>query len=575
MVNIRMRNGISRIKYILYPLLLMPSPGTASLGPPILTSRPFLVAAVILTAAAIAIQVIRSDFGAGWKVRNAHPREVPQLHVTMPGGKDQTKVFKDLALEQVEGYPVVVIVGSGLAGMAAALESVVTDPTVRVIVLEKEARVGGNSAKASSGINAVASTAGDSIEAFIKDTVSSGGTNSCDYQLVETLVEDSEAGLQWLSSFGVDLNSSVKLGGHSHARTRYPSSGRPVGATIIGRLKEAVDKEPRIRIITQANVSRLSYSDKTNSIDGLYFYYTALKNLDSDDTSLKKDIEHNKYFLPAKSIVLASGGFAANTELMRQVAPDVASLPTTNGPWAQGDGLLMARDIGAAITNLSLVQVHPTAFVDRADPECNHKVGSQKRDRILAPERMRGAGAVLLNDQGHRFVNELETRAVVAGAMLQLPNHTAWMVLPQHVAPQCGGDQVLGFYVAKGLMSKAANVQEAANFMNIPQDNLATQLSARDNINLSNTPPNGINKDTGFYIARVSPAIHYTMGGVSIDAEARVLDRNGVAIPGLYAAGEVAGGVHGRNRLAGNSLLECCVYGRRAGKNAASFAAIS
>lgn len=556
--------------------LLMPSIETASTGSSNPTTRQLFVAAVTVTVATVAIliQAIRSDWWAGWK---QHPNTRLRYSTMIPDGKDDGQGSMPLHLEQLDGVHVIAIVGSGFAGMAAALESVEKGAAVRVIVLEKEAKVGGNSAKASSGINAVTCEAGDSIEAFIKDTISSGGLEFCEHRLVETLARDSEDGLRWLTSFGVDLNASVKLGGHSHARTRYPSSGRPVGATVIGRLKEAMEREPRIQVITQAKVTRLSYSNKTQSVNGLFFLSPLTESEDGAGGS-ETHVKHKEYFLPAASIVLASGGFAANTELIHQVAPEVASLPTTNGPWAQGDGLFMAREIGAAISDLSLVQVHPTAFVNKAEPESSSvNAVNSTRDRILAPERMRGAGAVLLNDQGRRFVDELETRAVVTKAMLQLPNRTAWMVLPQHVAPQCGGDKVLGFYVAKGLMTVLANVHEAAKFMNIPEDDLITELAASPSFSSctdsDSSPCNNVGvQDVGLYVARVSPAIHYTMGGVAIDEEARVLDRDGLAIPGLYAAGEVTGGVHGKNRLGGNSLLECCVYGRRAGKNAAAFA---
>jgi FAD-dependent fumarate reductase len=554
----------------------MPSIETASTGPSNPTTRQLFVAAVTVIVAAVAILIpaIRLDWWAGCK---EHPDSWLRYSTMIPDGKDDGQGSIPLLLEQLDGAPVVAIVGSGLAGMAAALESVEKGAAVRVIVLEKEAKVGGNSAKASSGINAVTREAGDSIEAFIKDTISSGGLEFCEHRLVETLAKGSEDGLRWLNSFGVDLNASVKLGGHGHARTRYPSSGRPVGATVIGRLKEAMEREPRIQVITQAKVTQLSYSSNTHSVNGLFFLSPLPKSEDGFGGT-ENHVKHREYFLPAASIVLASGGFAANTELMHQVAPEVAKLPTTNGPWAQGDGIFMAREIGAAITNLSLVQVHPTAFVNKAERESRSaNAVNSTRDKILAPERMRGAGAVLLNDQGRRFVDELETRAVVTRAMLQLPNRTAWMVLPQHVAFQCGGDKVLGFYVAKGLMTVLPNVQEAAKFMNVPEDDLIKELAASPGFSSCTddvpSPRNSIGvKDVGLYIARVSPAIHYTMGGIAIDEEARVLDRDGVAIPGLYAAGEVTGGVHGKNRLAGNSLLDCCVYGRMAGENAAAFA---
>jgi flavocytochrome c len=446
-----------------------------------------------------------------------------------------------------DSKPTLVVVGSGLAGTTAALAASSENPSANIIILEKEERTGGNSMKASSGINAVSIENGDSPSTFVEDTLTSGGGLS-DPALVQTLINDSREALEWLASMGVDLNGTVQLGGHRTKRTHFPPTGPSVGFAILKALGEVLKETPNIKVITSAKVASLIKDNE--KVTGVRYF-----NKDGEEV-----------ILPADAVVLATGGFGASKELLRKHAPHVVELATTNGAFAQGEGLVLASEVGAALRDLDQVQVHPTGFVDPLDPNSQVK--------FLAPEKLRGVGGILLNSKGQRFVNELSTRDVVSSAILTLPEQSAYLLLGSKAATAFG--PALGFYASKGLVKKCSNVDEAAEELGASSAELNAELTAY-NTKAASAEKDGFGKtvfpsqidlhDT-IYIAHVVPVIHYTMGGAQIDTEGRVLGQDGRPIAGLFAAGEVSGGVHGKNRLGGNSLLECCVFGRRAGKAA-------
>jgi len=188
-------------------------------------------------------------------------------------------------------------------------------------------------------------------------------------------------------------------------------------------------------------------------------------------------------------------------------------------------------------------------------------------------------GGILLNQEGKRFVNELTTRDTVARAILSQPGAQALLLLGQDSA-QRFGMPAIDFYCARGLMTKAATVEEAAAGIGITAAALTMELEAYNAAARTGNDalgkhvfPATVDTTGPLFLARVVPVIHYTMGGARIDTDGRVLKADGSPVPGLFGAGEVTGGVHGANRLAGNSLLECCVFGLRAGKAAAATAA--
>merc|ERR1719398_311710 len=290
-------------------------------------------------------------------------------------------------------------------------------------------------------------------------------------------------------------------------------------------------------------------------------------------------------------VILASGGFGADftaTGLLAKYRPDLLHLPTTNGEHCTGDGIKMGEEIGASTIDLEWVQVHPTGLVKPDDADAKVK--------FLAAEALRGVGGILIDSKGERFANELGRRDYVTGRMWKnkppfrlMLNSKAANEIHWHCE----------HYKGRGVMKYYANCKELATEAGFSYDTLAKTMAEYNAIaakmaageagapyeaygggmthdpwgkkyfhNLPVEPTDEYN------VAIVTPVIHYCMGGLEIDAESRVVKKVGrdmVAIDGLYAAGEIAGGVHGNNRLGGNSLLDCVVFGRVAGKHAAQY----
>ena len=470
--------------------------------------------------------------------------------------------------------PDAIVIGSGLAGMATALN--VLDRGGRVVIIEKEHVLGGNSGKASSGINACcppnSTNDKDSMDLFWNDTFRSAGP-SAQNELITTLISKSADAVTWLRTrLGVDLSLVAQLGGHSTFRTHRPKNGM-VGAEIIYAIQKAIKsyvKVKQVTILTDTKVTKL-LTDDHGAVIGVEYIPT-----DHTDGSLPIQL-----FAP--NVVLATGGFASDRSdgsYLSQYRPELMKMPATAGPFSTGDGIKLATQLGAATVDMDKVQVHPTGWVDPADPD--------SRSKILAGELMRGVGGILLNSMGQRFCNELGTRAYVTNKMLEHDPTFAqtgnWslnatvptfsLVLSSSAADD--GKKHVDLYTHKGLLTRLEGVGALAKWMKLPRDIVARTLleyqkDAAEGIDsfgkqtFKGVPENDLDKEV-FYAGTVTPVLHYCMGGVAIDKEGNVLNSQGEIIPGLHAAGEVSGGVHGVNRLGGNSLLECTVYGTIVGQ---------
>merc|ERR1711997_1085588 len=286
-------------------------------------------------------------------------------------------------------------------------------------------------------------------------------------------------------------------------------------------------------------------------------------------------------------VILCSGGFGADfttNSLLAQYRPDLMHLPTTNGEHCTGDGIKMGEAIGAKSIDLEWVQVHPTGLVKPDDPDAKVK--------FLAAEALRGVGGIVLDANGKRFANELGRRDYVTGEM--------WKNKPPFrlCLNKAASDEIhwhCKHYTGRGVMKFYETGADLAKDMGVPLQTLidthdghfeAAKKTEKDPDGGSwPAYPSGKSWDepsgkTGsgkkfhhniipgskvatepFYVAIITPVIHYCMGGLEIGEDSAVIGKNGV-IPGLYAAGEIAGGVHGNNRLGGNSLLDCVVFGR-------------
>jgi len=497
--------------------------------------------------------------------------------VAVPEAQDQRQAeHRPEAAAESGGEKVVAVVGGGLAGMSAALEAHRTDPTLRILLIEKNSRLGGNSASASSGINGVGSAAQrkvqskDTIDAFVDDTLRSG-KGRCVPELVDRLVGDSADAIAFLYGYGLPLDVLSQLGGHSHARTHRiaPMPGKQttnVGFTITSTLREHIEEIEQISVITDAKVTELIQGGENNGqVVGLRYEHTVTGEV---------------HKLTVGSVVLTTGGYAADRAgFLSQYVPHFAKLCTTNGPFALGEGVRLAQAVGAGVVDMDQVQVHPTSFVHPDRPT------SQKN--FLAPEALRGSGGILLDNEGHRFVDELSTRDVVSAKIfehckpLKLENGkegpTVARLLLNEEAVGLFIAEAFAFYTKMGLIQEFGSVEELAVSMQIPTATLLDTFGKYEAAASQGVCEFGKTTfpahfhprvDQKLYSMMITPALHYTMGGILIDTNARVLTSSKDVIPGLFAAGEVTGGVHGANRLGGNSLLECVVFGRTAGRAA-------
>jgi len=457
----------------------------------------------------------------------------------------------------------VIVVGAGLSGGSAALTAL--ESGRRVIVIEKEKKLGGNSVRASSGINASQTyhqseqEVNDTNEIYAADTAyacfKEVGAKPTD--MITTLAVNSASGVEWLESHGLSLPVLSQCGGHSAARTHRPTSGAAGGYITLGlwRHVKKYAKTGHCKIIKQAKLTRILKDDTfPHNVNGVEY------------TNLKTNTTERAY---GSSVIISTGGFSYNKDMLREYAPHALHVSTTNGPWATGEAMLVARDFGANLKDMTYVQIHPTGFVD---PEKPHE-----REKTLAAECLRAAGALLINKEGHRFTNELGHRDDVTAAENGQPgiirlvlNPVAVAEVEPHVRMYKNFFKVLKTY---------KNGQELADEIGCPVSNLADTFETYNESARKGWCPSGKTRfpgapyhvDQELVVGVVEPVLHYVMGGIEIDTQARVKSPEGKVIPGLFACGETTGGIHGKNRLAGNSLVDCVVYGRIAGASAVKY----
>ncbi|KAG0221226.1 FAD binding domain-containing protein [Mortierella sp. GBAus27b] len=457
----------------------------------------------------------------------------------------------------------VIVVGGGLSGLSAA--HTVLEHGHNVLVIDKNAFFGGNSTKATSGINGALTKTQiqhgikDSVEAFYDDTAKSA-RDMLRPDLVKVLTGRSASAVEWLQTkFQLDLSLVSRLGGHSFPRTHRGKEKFP-GMTITYALMEmiedlSVSQPDRVKLIKKARVTNLI--KENGAVVGVEY-----EQLNAPGQKLQA----------WGPVVLATGGYAADftsDSLLKKYRPDLWDLPTTNGDHTTGDGIKMALAIGGKTINMEKVQVHPTGLVDPREPDAKVK--------FLAAEALRGVGGLLLQADGKRFCDELGHRDYVTGMMWK-NKFPIRLVLNTPAAKEI--EWHCKHYVGRGLMKYFKNGDELAKEIGIPPAELKKTFDEYNQIAAGKVKdPWGkrffhnfpITMDQDFHVALMSPVLHYTMGGVDINDKASIKDESDKPIPGLFGAGEMCGGVHGANRLGGSSLLGCVVFGRTAGDTVSEY----
>ncbi|MEF9972491.1 MAG: flavocytochrome c [Clostridia bacterium] len=450
----------------------------------------------------------------------------------------------------------VIVIGAGGAGLAAAVQANQNGATV--IVLEKQDSVGGNTILSGGAFNAVrdgseeAIANEDSMEKHYEQTLK-GGDNKGDPALVRTLVENAYDGLEWLKGMGMEFKDGVfTVTGGMWPRAHKPVM--PVGTGFFDTYQRYIDTHEGVELMLNTKADSL-IQDANGKVIGV---------MATGKTGNVITLNANK------AVILASGGFGKNVE-MRMQYDEIwggldASIPSTNAAGATGDGIAMAQQVGAELTQMGYIQLLPLG-----DP----KTGSLSGDIELDVERR-----IFVNNNGDRFVNEGGRRDDMTKALFEQPDNNMWIVLDSHCYPT--GDEKNNFnesvneLIEQGRAFKGETVEELAGKIGVPAANLQAALDDF-NAHVTSGEADAFGRtlysepiDKGpFYAAARVPTVHHTMGGVKINPETQVLDASGNPIAGLFAAGEVTGGIHGTNRLGGNALADILVFGRIAGANAA------
>ena len=457
----------------------------------------------------------------------------------------------NVATEDYEATADVVVVGGGGAGMTAAIT--VAENGKKVILLEKSDILGGNTSRASSGMNAAETHyeaeqgIEDSVELFIEDTMKSGKEIN-DPELVRTLAENTSDAIDWLDKENAPLSGPLgTMGGLSAKRTHRPTDAEgnvtSVGNYLVSALGVRLD-ELGVEIITGATVNKIIMENgKAAGVTGVGEYGENIT-------------------VHANAVIVATGGFGGNMDRIVELRPDLAGYISTNVATASGDAIDFLGELGADFVDMEQIQLHPTVI---------------PTDGALVGEALRGDGAILVNREGVRFTNETGTRDAVSAAEVAQTGGNVWLIANQEMYE---GSAVIKKLDKSGYLVKGDTLEDLAKAMEFDANATTALLQTVETWSsyVASGTDADFSRDIGtpltdlssgpYYAVNVGPGIHHCMGGVKINTEAQVIDTSGNPIPGLYAAGEVTGGIHGANRLGGNAVADIVVFGRIAGENA-------
>lgn len=440
--------------------------------------------------------------------------------------------------DAAESYDAV-IVGTGGAGLSAAIAAYDKGLT-NIVVLEKMSAYGGNTNFSSSGMNASETmfqadqNIEDSNDLFAQETLD-GGHNTGDPELVAFMCDNSAGAIEWLDDLGITLDNITLTGGMSVHRCHRPTDGSAVGLTLVPGLVAAINNR-NIPIRMDCEATEL------------------VKDGDAVTGIVVKENNKTKT-LNARAVILATGGMGANQEMVTKYRPDLAGYVTTNQPGATGDGYTMAENVGAELIQMDQIQIHPTV---------------EQETSTLVAEGVRGGGAILVNADGNRFFDEMSTRDKVSAAELEQPGSFAWCVFDQQVYDN---NKAIAKYDSAGIVKQGSDIASLAEAIEVDPAALQSTVAAYNAITTDGTTDEfGRTEgciafaDGNMYAIKVAPGIHHAMGGIRINVKNEALDENGNPIPGLYAAGEVTGGIHGNNRIGGNAVCDIEVFGKNVGE---------
>ena len=472
--------------------------------------------------------------------------------------KADKKALKKAARElpKTSNYDVVVI-GAGGAGFSAAITA--RNAGANVVLLEKMPAVGGNSLISGAEMNVAKNWVqpklginDDSPELHAQDTFK-GGDGKGDMKVINVMTHEALDAAKWCRDYlGVRFEDDnlFFFGGHSRKRALIPVGH--TGTEFIAKFQAKAD-ELGIPVITNMKAEEL------------------IKNKDGRVVGVKATMDGSEYTFNAKGgVVLATGGFGANPEMVKKYNPKIDErFKTTDAPGSTGEALYMAERAGAELVNMGYIQTYPI---------CDPLSGAIE---LIADARF--DGAIMLNQEGKRFVEELQRRDVLSEAILNQTGRYCWVLWNDKIGSisntvKAHANEYEAF-TKQGIMTTCDDLKCIADFTKIPFDQLLKTVKR-----VSNMAGKGNDKDFNhrsglvdmqqgkYYVIKAVPSTHHTMGGVRINEKAEALTAEGKVIPGLWAAGEVTGVTHGTNRLGGNAYTDIIVFGRIAGEAAAKAA---
>ncbi|HCX65430.1 MAG TPA: flavocytochrome c [Eubacteriaceae bacterium] len=477
--------------------------------------------------------------------------------LTAAGGDIEALTAKDTtekAKEMEEITTDVVVIGAGGAGLSAAVSA--HENGAEVLVLEKMGKAGGNTVISGASYNAVdpgrqeAQGIEDSVDLHFEQTYE-GGDELGDQDLIRILVENAYPTIEWLEEKGMEFNDHI----HTVLGGLWPRAHSPVKPLGTGFIE-----------------TYMNYIDGTNG-EAKVMLNTEATELIMDGNKVvgvKAEGKDALYEITAsKGVIVASGGFGASVDLRNEYNEhwaDLTDIPTTNHPGATGDGIVMAKEVGADLKGMEWIQLLPMGDPETGSLSGNIEQGVENR--------------IFVNKAGNRFVDEGARRDVMTQALFEQEDNLMWVVLDKHSYPtedvKNHFNESIEELVEAGRAYRADTLEELAEQIGVDPDNLVEAVEKFNAAVDGGTDEFGrtlfedkIDSPPYYAGARV-PTVHHTMGGIAINTETQVLAEDGSVIENLYAAGEVTGGIHGSNRLGGNALADINVFGRIAGENAAT-----
>lgn len=443
--------------------------------------------------------------------------------------------------------PDLIVIGAGGAGLSAAVSA--AENGLRVLVLEKEEHIGG-STRISGGFyscvdpgrqNALGIR--DSEPFFLNQVLQSGGGHS-DPALARTLVFGATPMLRWLESQGMKFMPSVT----EAYGAEWPRAHKPLMPNGEGYIRTLSNRASALGAEIRTGTAAVALLQSDGRVTGVRVNDRGtLRNLNAK-----------------KGVILSSGGFGANREMIHRFAPKYDGFTTNAAPGSTGEMILEAEKIGSSLTDMDRILCNPGAPEGRTHHARFHMIVDQ---------------FILVNHQGRRFIREDAHRNQLTDAVLKLPERYAYTVIDDRAFRNLSilMQKEATLAIETGDAWCADTVPELASLMGLPKGNLARTVEQYNRSVKTRQDPLGKAASAlkspilkpPFWGCYTGMSTLYTLGGVRISPQARVLTALGKPIPGLWAAGEVTGGVHGVNRLGGCGIPDGLVFGRIAGLDAA------